>query len=91
MGDKNLTSDKFFRKKIQEGTDGYIDLDIIMSCNNVKKMNITKSQIIASTITSSTVEINFAETKIRRKNNQPLPAFKQRFNDEERAFKKQKT
>lgn len=71
-----MSFDKFFRTKIEEGTDGYIDLDIILSCNNIKKLGINKAHIVAATINSNIVETNFAETKIRRKDNKPLPAFK---------------
>ena len=93
MGDKNLEWDKFFRGKIEESPDGYIELDCIMSCNKIKKMNITKDQIIDAIKDSKTVEVSFTQTKIRRMENKPLPGFTEKpvFNRDENQNKRQKT
>jgi len=46
MGDDNLSKDEFFRKKIQEGKDGYMDLSFIMQCNKVKKLGVKIEEIV---------------------------------------------
>ena len=40
MGDANLARDAFFRGKISDDKDGYIDLSIFLNCNKIKKMGV---------------------------------------------------
>ena len=73
LSDKNLEGDQFFHDIISKDKDGYLDLDYILQCNKVKKNKWTKEQILTSLKNSEKIEINESLTKIRRKNNQPLP------------------
>ena len=73
LSDKNLEGDQFFHDLISKDKEGYLDLDYILQCNKVKKNNWTKEQMINSLKKSEKIELNENLTKIRRKNNQPLP------------------
>ena len=73
LSDQNLEGDQFFHDLISKDKDGYLDLDYILQCNKIKKNKWTKDQILTSLKNSEKIEINESLTKIRRKNNQPLP------------------
>ena len=73
MGDDNLSKDEFFRKKIQDNTDGYMDLSFIMQCNKIKKLSASLEDIVNTIKESDQVELNDDNSMIRRKDNKPLP------------------
>ena len=73
LSDSNLESDEFFHNLISKEKEGYLDLEYIMQCNKIKKAGWTKEQIIESIADSDKVEANTDKTKIRRKDNKPLP------------------
>ncbi len=73
LSDKNLEGDEFFHNLISKDKDGYLDLEHILQCNKVKKENWTKEQILDSLKNNENIEIDLTKTKIRRKNNKPLP------------------
>lgn len=76
MGDANLGRDDFFRGKIEEAKDGYVDLNLFLNCNNLKKMGITNTEIIKETLAdSTTLELNDDNTMVRRVGNKKLPEY----------------
>jgi len=74
LSDSNLEGDEFFHNLISKEKDGYLDLEYIMQCNKIKKAGWTKEQIIESIQGSDVIESNSDKTKVRRKDNKPLPA-----------------
>lgn len=73
LSDDNLKGDSFFHEKISENKDGYIDLDLFLKCNKVKKAKWTKENIIEGVKLSTEIELSENNNKIRRKNNRKLP------------------
>ena len=73
LSDKNLKGDQFFNDLISKDKNGYLDLEYILQCNLIKKNNWTKDQILESLKNNEKIEINENQTKIRRKDNKPLP------------------
>ena len=73
FSDKNLEGDKFFHDLISKDKEGYLDLEYILQCNIIKKNKWTKDQILESIKESEKIEANTDKTKIRRKDNKPLP------------------
>lgn len=73
LSDSNLVGDEFFHNIISKDKNGYLDLEYIMQCNKIKKAGWTKEQIIDSIKDSDQIEVNTDKTKIRRKDNKPLP------------------
>lgn len=76
LSDSNLSRDQFFYSKIQETDDGFITLDNFQKCNNVKKLNATTANLIDAIKDSSELELNEAQTAVRRVGNKELPEFK---------------
>ena len=74
LSDSNLESDEFFHNLISNDKSGYLELETIMQCNKVKKAGWTKEQIIECIKNSDQIELNSDNSKIRRKDNRPLPA-----------------
>ena len=74
MSDKNLAADKFFHDKITEH--GHIEIDSILSCNKIKKMNLKNgaADIITSIKDSTQVEVTNDGKAIKRKGDSPVPA-----------------
>ena len=91
LSDSNLEVDEFFHKKILEDKDGYLNLDIIMQCNKIKKGGWTKEQIIESIKDSEKVELNGEKIKIRRKDNKELPPLNEKKLLNRKRMKEKKT
>lgn len=87
LSDKNLEKDAFFYNKIKDDADGYLELDLIMNCNKVKSMGLSKETIKEAVKGSDLVEISEDGNKIRRKGNKKLPdpKFKERKPKTEKA------
>lgn len=73
MGDDNLSKDEFFRKKIEEGKDGYMDIQFIMQCNKIKKLGVKSEEIVTAIKDSELVEASEDGSMVRRKDNKALP------------------
>jgi hypothetical protein len=73
LSDANLARDKFFREQIATDKDGWVSIAHFLNCNKVKSMGISSEQIGNACGDSEAVEVNADKTKIRRKNNPPLP------------------
>ena len=46
LSDTNLANDEFFHSKISENSEGYIDLNLFLNCNKIKKLNSTKEDLV---------------------------------------------
>ena len=73
LSDGNLTRDKFFREQIQTDKEGWVAIAHFLNCNKVKSMGISSDKIAESCADSSALDVNDDKTKIRRKDNPPLP------------------
>ena len=74
LSDKNLSFDIFFHNLISSSPDGFIEVDNFLNCNKIKEIkDITKEKIISIIKKSDELELNSDSTKVRRKNNKPLP------------------
>ena len=73
LGDENLKRDDFFHKLISADANGYLDLDIILKCNKIKKKGWTKDDLIKGIDLSTFVELDKTKQKVRRKDNLKLP------------------
>ena len=76
LTDTNLTNDEFFHSKISEDSEGYVEIGLFLNCNKVKKLNVTKEDILKALKLSQELELNSTEDKVRRKGNMPLPELK---------------
>ena len=73
LGDENLKKDSFFHQIISSDPNGYIDLDLILKCNKIKRKQWTKEDLIKGIELSNFVELDETKRKVRRKNNLKLP------------------
>ena len=85
LSDGNLQHDIFFYDKLIK--DSKVDLDVIMSCNNIKKLSVTKEDIVESLKES---EVIYVEGDSIKRRNETLPNFlgKKRDNHESKIKKK---
>jgi len=77
FSDENLKFDKFFHEKIAADKEGWLDMQLILSCNKMKIMRATKDDV-KSSLKESKVEINEAGDKLRRPGGAPLPKLEAR-------------
>ena len=73
LSDENLKKDSFFHQKISEEPNGYLSLDFLLKCNKCKKAGWTKDELKEALKTSDKLELDKTESKVRRKDNKPLP------------------
>ena len=73
LSDENLKQDSFFHQKISEEPNGYLDIDLLLKCNKIKKAKWTKEEIIEGIKLSDIIELDETNNKVRRKDNKPLP------------------
>jgi hypothetical protein len=56
---------------------GYLDIDLLLNCNKIKALNVTKGDICEVVKHSNLVELDQSGEKyVRRKDNKPLPELK---------------
>jgi len=77
FSDENLKYDKFFHDKIAADKEGWLEMQLILSCNKMKMMRATKDDIIAS-LKESKIEINAAGDSLRRPGGAALPKLEAR-------------
>ncbi|XP_026703693.1 la-related protein 7 [Athene cunicularia] len=70
FGDVNLHKDRFLREQIEKSRDGYVDISLLVSFNKMKKLTTDGKLIARAVKSSSVVELDLEETRIRRR--QPL-------------------
>ncbi|XP_061565573.1 la-related protein 7 [Cololabis saira] len=66
FGDVNLHKDRFLKKLIDESDNGYVDISILASFNQMKKLTTDTKLIARALKNSSVVEINLEGTQVRR-------------------------
>jgi hypothetical protein len=77
LSDENLKYDKFFHEKITSDKDGWLDLNLVLTCNKMKTMKATKEDVMAA-LKESKIEIRDDQAAVRRPGNAPLPKLEQR-------------
>jgi len=77
FSDENLRHDKFFHQKITEDAEGWLAIDLIISCNKMKAMGTTKEDVV-NALKESKLELKDGGAAIRRPGNVPLPALEER-------------
>lgn len=55
---------------------GFLDVNLLLNCNKIKKLEATKEDIIEAITKSEAIELNESKDKLRRKDNKALPEFK---------------
>lgn len=73
LSDENLKKDNFFSEKISSDPNGYVDLDLFLKCNKIIKAKWTKDDLIQGIKLSTIIELDDKSSRVRRKNNPPLP------------------
>eukprot|EP00929_Paragymnodinium_shiwhaense_P096422 TRINITY_DN5800_c0_g1_i1.p1 TRINITY_DN5800_c0_g1~~TRINITY_DN5800_c0_g1_i1.p1 ORF type:complete len:424 (-),score=201.45 TRINITY_DN5800_c0_g1_i1:251-1444(-) len=72
LSDENLRYDKFFHEKISADKDGWLELNLVLTCNKMKSMNATKDDVLAA-LKESKIEVKEGGDAIRRPSNAALP------------------
>lgn len=73
LSDENLRYDKFFSEKIAADPEGWLDMNMILSCNKMKSMRATKEDV-AVALKGSKIEVRPDGAAVRRPGNTPLPS-----------------
>lgn len=73
LSDENLRYDKFFSEKIAADKEGWLDVNLILSCNKMKSMRATQADVLAA-LKDSKIEIKDGGAAVRRPGNAALPA-----------------
>lgn len=73
LGDVNLARDKFFRERIAENKEGYIDMKHFLNCNNIKAMKVSSEEIAEACKESILIEFSEDKHMVRRIGNKTLP------------------
>jgi len=71
LSDDNLRHDKFFHEKIAENGEGWLEIALILSCNKMKAMRVTKEEVVDA-LKGSKIEIKDGSS-VRRPGNLALP------------------
>jgi len=77
LSDENLKFDQFFHEKISTTPEGWLELNLVLSCNKVKAMRATKEDVLAA-LKDSKIEVKDDGLSIRRPANLALPALEKR-------------
>mmetsp|Transcript_13772 Transcript_13772/g.34952 ORF Transcript_13772/g.34952 Transcript_13772/m.34952 type:complete len:447 (-) Transcript_13772:81-1421(-) len=77
LSDKNLAFDKFFHDKISANDQGWLDIDLILSCSKMKAFGAAKRDVVQA-LTNSAIEVNEDCSAVRRPDNAPLPTLSRR-------------
>lgn len=75
LSDANLARDQFFYSKIEDSTDGFVHFEHFEKCNNIKKLNAGRHNLIEAVSQSDQLELNEAKDAVRRVGNKELPEF----------------
>ncbi|TNV84891.1 hypothetical protein FGO68_gene5715 [Halteria grandinella] len=74
LSDRNLIKDIYFQKIIREaGKDGWFEIQHILQCNVIKRLNATDKEIVEALKGSINVEVNESKSLVRRFGGAPLP------------------
>jgi len=72
LSDENLRQDKFFSEKIAADAEGWLDVNLILSCNKMKVMRATQEHVVTA-LAESKIEMKDGGASIRRPGNAALP------------------
>jgi len=75
MSDANLEFDEFFNSAIENNAEKYLDIDLVMNCNKIKKGGWSTADVQAAVEKSDALELIEDQTQMRRKD-MKLPEFK---------------
>jgi len=75
LSDKNLEYDEFFYNKVQDGTDGFVELGLFLNCNKIKKLKVDHEDIQNAVEKSEVLELREDKHALRRKDRH-LPEYK---------------
>jgi hypothetical protein len=76
LSDENLEKDRFFHENISKDPEGFLEIDVLLNCNNLKKLAATKEDIVEAIRMSTILEMNNEKTRLRRVGNKKLPELK---------------
>jgi len=76
MSDENLKGDQFFHEKISGNGEGWLPLNLILSCNKMKAMKATLEDVVKA-LEGSKLELKDG-VSVRRPGNAPLPKLEAR-------------
>merc|ERR1711865_427199 len=77
LSDDNLKHDKFFHDKITGDGEGWLAIELILSCNKMKALRATVEDVVAS-LKESKIEIKDDKLSLRRPGNLALPTLEAR-------------
>jgi len=77
LSDENLKFDKFFHEKIATDSEGWLEMNLVLSCNKMKALRATQADVVAA-LESSKIEMKDGGASIRRPGNAPLPKLEAR-------------
>ena len=76
LGDANLEHDAFLRKKVEEGTDGWVDVSLMLSFARVKALgesaSITRDAVLQAAASSAELDADAEKGAVRRKDGRAL-------------------
>merc|ERR1719399_210554 len=72
LSDDNLRHDKFFHDKISANGEGWLDLNLVLTCNKMKAMRAGREDVLAA-LKESSVEVRLEPGAVRRPQNKALP------------------
>jgi len=75
LSDANLEYDEFFFSAIENSAEKYLDIDLVMNCNKIKKGGWSTADVQSAIEKSDVLELSEDQTQMRRKD-QKLPEFK---------------
>ena len=91
LSDENLKKDSFFHDVLSQKHE--IPLEMILKCNNIKKLSVTEENIKEALESSIQVEFDSKSKSFKRKSKEPLPellAIKKKVKKEENKIEEQK-
>merc|ERR1719220_198568 len=77
FSDENLRYDKFFNERISADKEGWLDINLIVSCAKMKAMRASKDDVLEA-LKESKLEVREGGTGLRRRGNAKPPELQAR-------------
>jgi hypothetical protein len=77
LSDENLKNDQFFHGEIAKNQDGWLTLNLLLSCNKMKAMGATAEDVLAA-LAESKLEVREDKLAVRRPGNLTLPTLEEK-------------
>jgi len=77
LSDENLKNDQFFHGEIAKNQDGWLALNLLLSCNKMKAMGATAEDVLAA-LAESKLEVREDKLAVRRPGNLTLPTLEEK-------------